>query len=76
MGALTHGAGLSGNQVGRITILDYKTFVGVPREIVEQLLENVATVQVRGIDVPLRKARVRTGPPKGKRPHGGKRFKR
>jgi ATP-dependent RNA helicase DeaD len=58
VGALTHGAGLNGSQVGRITIFDHKTFVGVAAPIVQPLLERVHTVQVRGMDVPLRRARV------------------
>ncbi|MCB9791967.1 MAG: DEAD/DEAH box helicase [Alphaproteobacteria bacterium] len=57
VGALGHGAGVPGAAIGRITIEDRKTFVGVRRDIAEALLAREATLQVRGVHLKLSRAR-------------------
>ena len=51
VGALANEIGIPGGQIGRITILDRKSFVRLPREAAEHLLASGATLNVRGGDI-------------------------
>ena len=57
VGALANEAGIDGRQIGRVTILDRKTFVGVPKDVATHLFDTMNRVQIRGNDVPLTLAR-------------------
>jgi ATP-dependent RNA helicase DeaD len=59
VGAIANEAGIEGRQIGRITILDRKSFVGLPREIAERILANFDTLDIRGVPVKLSLARPR-----------------
>lgn len=83
VGALTHGAGLNGSDIGRITLLDRKSFIGMPRPVAERLLNEYREIEVRGNMVSISAARAQEheerGPTRGQRPayndrrggHGG-----
>ena len=68
VGALANEAGVPGAWIGRITILDHKTFVGLPRVVAEHLAAAGPTFCLRGSDVRVALAR-EDGPPR--RPDGG-----
>jgi ATP-dependent RNA helicase DeaD len=68
VGALANEAGVPGAWIGRITILDHKTFVGLPRVVAEHLAAAGPTFNLRGSDV--RVALAREDGPK-RRPDGG-----
>ena len=51
VGALANEVGIPGGHIGRITILDRKSFVRLPREVAERLLSTGATLNVRGGDI-------------------------
>ena len=51
VGALAHEAGVPGAWIGRINIHDHKSFVGLPREVVEHLLSGGSTFNIRGTEV-------------------------
>ncbi|HHO52815.1 MAG TPA: DEAD/DEAH box helicase [Deltaproteobacteria bacterium] len=61
VGALTNEAGIDGRRIGRVQILDRKTFVGVSREVATLILDRLSHVQIRGNDVPIALARPGTG---------------
>ena len=57
VGALANEAGVDGRRIGRVNILDRKTFVGVPQEVATTILDRLSQVQIRGQDVPVALAR-------------------
>ena len=61
VGALANEAGIDGRTIGKVTILDRKTFVGVSRETANQVLSRIDRLVIRGQEVPVRLARPRTG---------------
>lgn len=68
VGALTRGAGLSGDQIGKVTLLDRKCFVGLPRAVADKVLAETPMLKIRGRDVPVSMARPKSVPSKPK--HG------
>ncbi len=70
VGALAGDTDIPGSLVGRITILDDKSFVGLPRVTAEHVLDGYKTIQIRGNDVPVSLARPRDGqgPPPSRKP--------
>jgi ATP-dependent RNA helicase DeaD len=60
VGALANEAGIDGRSIGKVNILDRKTFVGVSRETANQILSRIDHLCIRGRDVPVRIARPRT----------------
>jgi ATP-dependent RNA helicase DeaD len=76
VGAIANEAGVPGHEIGRITIVDRKSFVGMPREVANAILERHPSLTVRGIEVPVVLAHPRQshpdGPPRrGFRKEGG-----
>jgi ATP-dependent RNA helicase DeaD len=63
VGALANECGVPGSMIGRVTIVDSKAFVGVPRDVAAQILSRYHRLILRGHDVPLTLARPRTGGP-------------
>src|SRR5690606_28874619 len=53
VGAIAGDLGIAGSQIGRITVLQHKSFVWLPRTLVSQVLRAGVRIQVRGTDVPL-----------------------
>jgi len=70
VGALANEAGVPGGAIGRISIHDYKSFAGVPREIADRLLAAGSTLSIRGADV--RMALAHGGQPPAGRPRRGR----
>jgi ATP-dependent RNA helicase DeaD len=54
VGALAHDGGLQGSRIGKVSMVDRVTFVGLPREDAERLLSQRNTIEIRGNDVPIR----------------------
>ncbi|TNE88795.1 MAG: DEAD/DEAH box helicase [Deltaproteobacteria bacterium] len=70
VGALANELRIPSDAIGRITLLDRKSFVGLPRELAEQVAREVDTIELRGNDVPVQLARPRSGPGEAPaRPH-------
>jgi ATP-dependent RNA helicase DeaD len=57
VGAITNGAGISGGQIGRISLSDSKCFVGLPRDVATMLLKEHPELVVRGRQAKLAMAR-------------------
>src|SRR5690606_20309601 len=57
VGALAGDTDIPGSLVGRITILDNKSFVGLPRRAAEHVLDGFKFIQIRGNEVPVTMAR-------------------
>ena len=73
VGALANECGIPGDRIGRITIVDNKSFVGLPREVADDVVNRFARLSIRGRDVPVAIARPRLHPPRDeRRPHQGK----
>jgi ATP-dependent RNA helicase DeaD len=51
VGALANEAGIPSSQIGRITIVDHKSFVGMSEQAADMVLRRLETVQIRGVDV-------------------------
>ena len=51
VGALANEGGISSRHIGRITITDRKSIVGMAPEAAQHLLNNLNSVQIRGVDV-------------------------
>ena len=62
VGALTNEAGLSGRDIGRISITPRKTFVGLSRGTMQVLLERTGSLGLRGREVPIFPARPQSEP--------------
>ena len=79
VGALGNECGVPGNVIGRISIFPDKTFVQMPRETAEDLLDRYSRLEIRGNVVPLAlgKPRDDRGPSDGpQRPHKPKPWKK
>ena len=59
VGVLANEAKISGDEIGRIELEGRKTFVGLPREVADQLLEGFPSLQIRGKTARLSLARPR-----------------
>jgi ATP-dependent RNA helicase DeaD len=57
VGALATEHGVAGRDVGRVTILERKSFVGLPNAVAERLLAAEPRLVIRGIEVRLARAR-------------------
>ncbi len=68
VGALANEGGLSGRDIGRITITPRKTFVGLSQASMDILLNHVQSLKLRGRDVRIFAARPRSVP--GRTPPG------
>jgi len=75
VGAIANETGIEGRQIGRITILDRKSFVGLPREIAEKIVADFDTVEIRGVPVKLSLARPREHDSRSERRGGGRPFR-
>lgn len=53
VGALANEVGITGDSIGRIEILERKTFVGLPKEIAELVLQRAPMLAIRGTSVRL-----------------------
>jgi ATP-dependent RNA helicase DeaD len=85
VGALANEAGVSGSDIGRISLFDRRAFVGLPRDVADGVLDNFSTLTIRGVTVTLSPVRSRPteagggkkpklrAPPRGKTGHKGKR---
>lgn len=60
VGALANEAGVPGDVIGRITVVPFKSFVALPREIAEHVLEGFDALTIRGQPVRVSMARPRT----------------
>jgi ATP-dependent RNA helicase DeaD len=58
VGALANDRGVVGRSVGKITVLERKSFFGVPREVADRLLAEDQPLSIRGNDVRIVLARV------------------
>ena len=59
VGALANECGVPGDQIGRITVVQRKSFVSLPREIAEEVLAQNHRIVLRGRPVPVHMARPR-----------------
>jgi len=59
VGAIANETGIEGREIGRITILDRKSFVGLPRAIAERIVAEFDTIEIRGVPVRLSLAQPR-----------------
>ena len=57
VGVLANEAGVPGESIGRIELQGRKTFVGLPREVADQVMEGFPSLQIRGKTVRLSLAR-------------------
>lgn len=85
VGAIANDTPLYGNDIGKVSVFDHKTFVGLSQEHADLLLAEHPVLEVRGKSIRLKKARPRPpqrshgfspgfkqGKPGGKRPYGSK----
>lgn len=63
VGALANEAGVPGDVIGRITVVPFKSFVALPREIAEHVLEGFDALMLRGQPVRVSLARPRAATP-------------
>ncbi|MBN2798383.1 MAG: DEAD/DEAH box helicase [Deltaproteobacteria bacterium] len=61
VGALAHEAGVASPMIGRVTILDNKTFVGLPEDVAAQVVASFESLELRGVRVPVALARQHEG---------------
>ena len=71
VGALANEAGIPGTEIGRISLLDKKAFVGLPRELAERILDDFPVLMIRGKEVNLSLAKPGTGGPPARKHHRG-----
>jgi len=90
VGALANEAGVPSHEIGRITVVDRKSFVGLPRDVAERLVQEFPVLTIRGVEVRVAIARPRVPwqgrsqqgrggdrrPHRPGRKHPGKRFGR
>jgi ATP-dependent RNA helicase DeaD len=80
VGAIANECGISGDIIGKVTLLDHKSFLGLPRDLADRLVREHPVLMVRGNEIPVSLARPRGGggggtghgPPPKKRPFRGK----
>jgi len=53
VGALANEAGISGTEIGRISLFDKKAFVGLSRDLAERILDDFPVLIIRGKEVQL-----------------------
>ncbi|MEQ8890158.1 MAG: DbpA RNA binding domain-containing protein, partial [Sandaracinaceae bacterium] len=77
VGALANELGIPSGDIGRITISANASFIRVPVEVADHLIQDVRRIQIRGVEVPLVEARPsahpraeHAGPSKGFRKQG------
>ncbi len=70
VGALTNEFGVPGNAIGRITIAERKSFVGVVKEVAARLLAESPVLTIRGTSARISQARSQPGPPRSAGPGG------
>lgn len=73
VGAMTNGLGIRGGNIGRVTILEDKTFVRTSEEAAKVLLD-IGELEIRGRSLPVSKARPRQEGEEGERPFRPKNF--
>ena len=73
VGALANEAGIPGSVIGRITIEERKSFVGLPADVAAQVLQRNPRLEVRGRQVALSRSKGKNAPlpSKFKKPKGG-----
>ena len=59
LGALTGDAGLPGDQIGKITILDYSSFVAIQRPALRQAMNYLSDGKVKGRKIRARRLRLK-----------------
>ena len=59
VGALTHGLGVPARFIGRVTIVDRKTFIAMPEELARQIAADRPRLWLKGDEVPVFLARPR-----------------
>ena len=57
VGALANEAGVDGNRIGKIVLLERKTFVGLPKVEAERVLKEFPTLEIRGVNVKLSRSK-------------------
>ena len=62
VGALANEAGVPGDVIGKITVVPFKSFVALPREVAEHVLEGFDALSLRG--EPVRVSMARPRPPR------------
>ena len=75
VGAIANETGIEGRQIGRITILDRKSFVGLPQTIAERIVTDFDTLEIRGVPVKLSLARPREHDSRTDRRGGGRPYR-
>ncbi len=65
VGALANEVGISGSDIGRVTIHDRTCFVGMPADVAKQVVAKTAKLRLRGMDVAVMLARPRPSTPPG-----------
>jgi ATP-dependent RNA helicase DeaD len=75
VGAIANETGIEGRQIGRITILDRKSFVGLPQTIAEKIVTDFDTLEIRGVPVKLSLARPREQDNRSDRRGGGRPYR-
>jgi ATP-dependent RNA helicase DeaD len=72
VGALANEAGIPGSVIGRITIHERKSFVGLPPDVASHVLQRTPRLEVRGRQVALSRSRGKNAPlpAKFKKPKG------
>lgn len=68
VGSIANDVGIPGHQIGRITILDHKTFIEVPKDVADAVLEGRRDIELRGQRVPITLARPRLMAPGARAP--------
>ena len=80
VGAIANETGISGNQIGRISLLDRSTFVGLPKELADRIVSDHPELTVRGAPTKVSLAQGSGHKPKGdfprKRRDAKSRFKK
>ena len=72
VGAIANELDIPGSRIGKVTVLDRKCFVGLPREVAELALSRGKSLVVRGRSVRIDLARsMEEGPPSRRAPRGG-----
>ncbi|MEE2750073.1 MAG: DEAD/DEAH box helicase [Myxococcota bacterium] len=73
VGALANEVGIPGNEIGRISLFDRKTLVGLPRDVADHVLAAFPVLMMRGKPIRLKLSRHRpTSGPGPKKPRGPK----
>ena len=71
VGAIANEAGISGGDIGRISLNDTTSFVGLPKDLAERVVTNHPEILVRGKPTRIEMARGNQGPAKPRKHRGG-----